>query len=72
MCETAGGPVVRKMLEDMGVLVIEEPRLCVKAAYVDRVGVLLVRPDLSPQEFAQAADLALLGEIPRPRRPAEP
>ena len=58
------------MLEDMGVHVVEDPGLCVKAAYVESVSVLLIRPGLSPDDLARAVDLALLGQVPQQRRPA--
>jgi len=66
--ETAGGPVVRKMLEDMGVLVIEDPRLMDDAIYVEDVGVLLIRPEIAPCDLAAAAESILLGYVPQPRR----
>lgn len=67
-CETAGGPVVRKWLEDMGVLVIEDPRLHDDATYIEDIGVLLIRPEIAPCDLAAAVDSILLDSVPQPHR----
>lgn len=62
------GVIVRNMLEQLGVRVIEVDGMCHSAVYVPEVAVLLVTPEVDDETLAEAADVALLA-APRPRTP---
>lgn len=65
-CARPIGVPVRKMLEDMGVQVVEVPDLCDAAVYIEDVHVLLIRPGICARDLAAAAESVLLGYVPRP------
>lgn len=60
---------MRKMLEDMGVQVVEVAGLCDAAVYVEDVAVLLIRPAIDQCDLAAAAEAILLDCVPQQRRP---
>lgn len=64
-----GAGRVRKMLEDMGVTVVEVDGLCRAAWWVEDANVLLIRPAASPAVWAKAAELVLLDQVPAQRVP---
>lgn len=51
-----------EMLEDMGWTVIEVEKLCVKAALVRGVSIILIRSDASEDDIAEVADRVLMGQ----------
>lgn len=63
-----GRGYVRKMLEDMGVRIVEVEAMSHAAVYVEEVGILLVRTGASNACLARAADLILLDQVPTPHR----
>lgn len=58
---------MRKMLEGLGVKVVEVENLPAAACWVQEVGVLLVNPDADRCSWAEAVDLVLLDQVPGQR-----
>ena len=61
---------MRKMLEDMGVHIVEADWLVSGAAYIRCEDTLLIRPDADAATWAEVADRVLLAD--RPARKSQP